>query len=546
MPSLAPASAIFTATIEASIAREEEHPVRALRSLDAPLLDLSPCDSFTLRDAVQGTLILGGIGSGKTSGSGHALRNAYLSAGMGGLVHCAKPEEARLWLDACVAAGRESSLIVWDGANHRFNFLAYELARQGADGLNSVVECLMRVLEIARAASPTPGRASEAFWEDTTRQILRNALPVLFAATGTIRIADLLLFVRSAPSSPEQMADTGWQRDSYFCHAFVRAASRIDDASGERAVAYWRNDFARLDAKTRGNILISLTTALDRFNHGWLHQAFCTDTTLVPELCFHGAVIVLDMPALTLNEDGIIAQQLFKYLWQRAVLSRNGLEQAQQERPVFLWADEAQYFINSQDAEYLSTCRGSRACTVFLSQSLPTFYAKIGGENAHDRVHHLLGNFATRIWHNNACAETNEWAARTLGRTMQRRATYNQSEGSSHSHGMNMGTGDNWGRNRSHNVTWTGPGLHFRDSGSWGESQGGGDNWGRNRGGSTNSGTSQGYSEQMDYLMEPGQFSRMLKTGGPMNGNRVSAVWYQAGRQFGASGGNALMVEFRQ
>jgi len=519
--------------------------VGAFRSLDASLLKLSQSDSFTLRDAVQGVLILGGIGSGKTSGSGKALAAAYLRAGMGGLVLCAKPEEADLWRRACVAAGRASSLIEWDGANHRFNFLAYELAKQGADGLNSVVECLMRVLEIARAASPAPGRTSEAFWEDTTRQILRNAIPVLFAATCTIRIADLLRFVRSAPSSPAMM-DTAWQRDSFFYASYLKAAGRLDDVIGERTVSYWRNDFATLDAKTRGNILISLTTALDRFNHGWLHQAFCTDTTIVPELCFHGAVIVLNMPALTRNEDGIIAQQLFKYLWQRAVLSRNGLEPAQQERPVFLWADEAQYFLNSQDAEFLSTCRGSRACTVFLSQSLPTFYAKIGGENAHDRVHHLLGNFATRIWHNNACAETNEWAARTLGRTMQRRATYNESEGSSSSYGMNMGTGDNWGRNRSNNVTWTGPGLRFRDSGSWGESQGGGDNWGRNRGGGTNSGISQGYSEQMDHLMEPGQFSRMLKTGGPVHGNRVSAVWYQAGRQFRASGGNALLAEFRQ
>lgn len=62
----------------------------------------------------------------------------------------------------------------------------------------------------------------------------------------------------------------------------------------------------------------------------------------------------------------------------------------------------------------------------------------------------------------------------------------------------------------------------------------------------TSTNVSRGYSEQMDYLIEPGQFSRMLKTGGPNNGNRVSAVWYQAGRQFQYSGGNALLAEFSQ
>ncbi|MFM9977020.1 MAG: hypothetical protein ACKVOP_03105 [Sphingomonadaceae bacterium] len=50
----------------------------------------------------------------------------------------------------------------------------------------------------------------------------------------------------------------------------------------------------------------------------------------------------------------------------------------------------------------------------------------------------------------------------------------------------------------------------------------------------------------MDNIIEAGAFSRMLKTGGPANGSRVSAVWYQAGRVFRASGGNALIVEFTQ
>lgn len=518
--------------------------MRCNYSLDAPLLNLSRHDGFTLRDAVQGVLILGGIGSGKTSGSGQALAGAFLRAGMGGLVLCAKPEEAELWRGYCKRFGRMGSLIELDGLLPILNFVTYELARQGVDGLNTVVETIMTVLEIGRAVSPNKGRAGDTFWEDTSRQILRHAIPVLHAATGTVRLDEVVRFVRSAPTSPEQMTDPAWQRQSFFCEMFALAADRMDDVLGERMVAYWRHDFARLDPKTRGNIIISLTTTLDRFAHGWLKTAFCSESTVVPELCFHGAVIVLNMPALTRNEDGIIAQQLFKYLWQRAVLARNGLAPAQRERPVFLYADEAQYFINSYDAEYLSTCRGSRACTVFLSQSLPTFYAKLG-ENSRDRVHHLLGNFATRIWHNNACAETNEWAARTMGRRLHSRANYSQSSGSSVSDGMNMGEGSNWGKSRSSGGQTSYSGMAI---GGWtyGDSDGGSGNWGRNRGESTSSNVSQGYSQQMDYVIEPGEFSRMLKTGGPAHRGRVSAVWFQAGRTFHASGGNALLLEFQQ
>lgn len=527
-------------------------------SLDAKLLQLGGQDHFTLRDAAQSVLVIGGTGSGKTTGAGKALREALLRSGAGGIVLVAKPEEADLWRADIARCGRSASLIDWNGSNGGYNFIAAELVRQGSDGVNAVIELIMRVLEMARLASPSPGRTGDAFWDDTVRQILRNCVALLFAATGTVKISDILKFVRAAPTSPEQMGDADWQRQSFFCHMFLAAAERLqqgsipgfDDGAGERTVAYWQRDFAAMDAKLRGNVLVSLTTALDRFNHGWLADAFCGETSIVPELTFHGAIILLAMPALTRNEDGIIAQQLFKLAWQRGVLTRNALAPDQRERLLFCYADECQYFCNSYDAEFLSISRGSRAATIYLTQSLPTFYAKMGGENARERVHHLLGNFGTKVFHSlGGCPETSEWAARTIGKGLQSRANYSQNQGSNSQFGMNMGEGTNWGSN-------SGAGSNFSigpdgrsssgSNSSSGSSSGGSDQWGRNRGTGSSHGQSWGHSETMDYLIEPGQFSRMLKTGGPANGNRVSAVWYQAGRRFAASGGNALLVEFQQ
>lgn len=516
--------------------------------LDAPLLQITATDYFTVRDALQGVAVFGGIGSGKSSGSGRAVALAYLKAGMGGLVLVAKPEEVDQWREYCARTGRTNSLIVFDGKHQRFNFLAYELARLGGGGINAIIECLMRVFEIATAASASPGKAGEAFWEDTKRQVFRNSVPVIHAAQGTVTIEMILRFIRSAPRSADDMCDPKWQHSSFFYECFAKAAGRIDDATGEQAVAYWKYDFAQLDAKTRGNIVISLTTTLDRFNHGWLKGAFCSDTTIVPDLCFNGAVIVLAMPALTHNEDGIIAQQLFKYVWQRAMLARNALPERFQKRPVFLYADEAQYFVNSYDAEFLSTCRGSRVAVVFLSQSLPTYYAKIGGDNARDRAHHLLGNFATRIWHNNACAETNEWAAKTIGRGLQARGSFNEGTGTSTNRGMNTGEGTSWGRSSGGGGSYSHGQSGGSSGSSWhsGSTSGGSDNWGRNRGIGTSISTSHGYSEQMDYVVEPGEFGSMLRTGGSANGKRVTAFWYQAGRRFNRSGNNLLLAEFIQ
>eukprot|EP01030_Chromulinospumella_sphaerica_P013104 gene13104-12884_t len=511
--------------------------------LDTPLLQLSGGDRFTLRDACQGVHIFGGIGSGKTSGSGQALAAAYLRAGMGGLVLCAKPDEVGLWLRYAKKHGRANSVVLFGEHGGGFNFITYEIARQGMAGLGSVVECLMRILDAARLTNPNAGRSGDAFWEDATRQVLRNSIPVLYSATGQVRIPDIIRFVASAPVNQDQLHDAAWQNASFMFQTLLAArrgpVAPISADEFQKTAAYWRDEYGQLDNKTRSNIAITLSTALDRFNRGRLHQAFCTETTLVPEMTFHGAIIIMDMSALTWNEDGIIAQQLFKYMWQRAVLARNGLEARHRDRPVFLWADEAQYFVNAFDTDFQSACRSAKACTVYLTQSLPTYYAKMGGDQAKHRADMLLANFITKVWHNNSCPETNRWAAETIGRSIQRRGTY--SEGSSSGHSMGMNAGEN-----SHRGSSSGYGSSVDNRGgstsSWngGRNAGNGESWGRNSGYNNSESLSSGYSEAMDYEIEPAAFARHLVTGGPVNRGRVSGVWFSAGRTFQDSGRNYL------
>lgn len=515
--------------------------------LDTRLLRLSNADYFTLRDACQGVQVFGGIGSGKTSGSGRALASAYLRAGMGGLVLCAKPEEVELWQRYARENGRANSVMLFGDGHGCFNFLDYELKRQGPDGLGSVVECLMRLLEAARLSKGDGGK-SEPFWEDATRQLLRNSIPIIQAATGTVAIPDIIRFVGSAPVSVEQAQTAEWQGGSFMFQAMLAARERpvapLSADDFQKISAYWRYEFAQLDPKTRGNIAITLSTALDRFNRGRLHRAFCGQTNLVPELTFHGAIIVMDMSALTWNEDGVIGQQLFKYMWQRAVLARNALPPRHRQRPVFLWADEAQYFVNSYDADFLSTCRSSRACAVYLTQSLPTYYARMGGPHPQHAADMLLANFQTRVFHNNACAVTNRWASDTIGRSLQRRYSENEGASSNWSRGMNAGAGESAGSSSS----FGGSSSQQGSSSSWsvGSNRGSSDNWGRNRGSGGGSSYSTGYSEAMEVEIEPAAFARDLVTGGPANGGKVTGLWLSAGRRFADSGRNYLHVAFRQ
>src|SRR6201997_4535401 len=66
-------------------------------SLPLCRLSSSAKDALTLADAKTGVLITGQTGRGKTSGPGRLLAKAYLGAGFGGLVLCAKIDEAAFW-----------------------------------------------------------------------------------------------------------------------------------------------------------------------------------------------------------------------------------------------------------------------------------------------------------------------------------------------------------------------------------------------------------------------------------------------------------------
>jgi len=518
-----------------------------VKDLNAPLLKLSAHDNFDLTAACAGVHIFGGIGSGKTSGSGRMIAGAYLRAGMGGVVTAVKPEEIPLWQKYAAEHGRKASLILFD-ENEGFNFLAYELRRQGMDGIGAVTECLMRVVEAAKRASPTASqRGEEPFWQDSARMILRYSIPLVYSASGTLCIGDIIRFISTAPTHPKEVVDAEWQKRS-FMYEVMEAAARSPKVPMPRtalqdAISYWAEQFPAIPDRTRGNIVITVTTTLDRFMHGRLNRAFCGRTTLVPELTFHGAIILLAMPTLIWNEDGVIANQLFKYMWQRAVLGRNGLAQIHRERPVFLWSDEAQETVNSYDGEFLSMCRGSKCCVTYLTQSLPTYYAKMGGDNPRDTAHALVGKFNTHIYHSNACQETNDFAARTLGRVLTRRGNYSTGNSESVNVGMSAGSNENTGSSSSHGYS-SGQGHGGLNSNS-GSSSGSGSNWGSSQGRGTSRNVSQGYNEAMEYAIEPGAFGRILKNGGRQNRNQVTGIWYQGGRIF-SSGSNFTLEAFRQ
>ena len=135
-------------------------------------LSSSSKDTLTLADAKTGVLITGQTGRGKTSGPGRLLAKAYLRAGFGGLVLCAKIDEADLWRKYLRETGREADGIFFgEDSSHSFNFLSYESAASGADLEENIVNLM---IEVARITNPQ-GKGGESEEEPLVTSTRRSA-----------------------------------------------------------------------------------------------------------------------------------------------------------------------------------------------------------------------------------------------------------------------------------------------------------------------------------------------------------------------------------
>jgi type IV secretory pathway TraG/TraD family ATPase VirD4 len=192
----------------------------------------------------------------------------------------------------------------------------------------------------------------------------------------------------------------------------------------------------------------------DMLLRGPLHTMFMTRTTFIPELLYSGTIVIMNMPVHEYNDAGKFAQVLFKTVVQRMLERRSDLDRANRDaaRPIFLWADEAQFFATPQDTMFQTTARSSRVATVYMTQNLPNYYDAFGADSGgRDRAKKLLGAFGIKIFHANGDLETNDYAERLFGKHHVWRESHgtNESEtwgkatgGSSYS--KTLGSSRNW------------------------------------------------------------------------------------------------------
>lgn len=496
----------------------------------SPLLAYSKNHVLTLAQSFEGIQIFGGTGSGKTSGSANHIAKSLLHGGFGGLVLCAKEDEADNWIRLAKQTGRTDSIIRFsESSEHYFNFIAYELAR-GATPFE-----VAEIIDNARnCLNPQSGSATGdgKVWEDSARNLLVAALVILYASTGTCELRQLKMLINQAPQSAAQISDEKWRETSLFSQHIkaaqenVEAGYNVTPQDFTNASDYFAYQYTGLAERTRSSIVMNLMAILNRFDYGLLANKFTHKTTVVPEVTHGGAIILVDLPAMR-SEDARMAAHIWKYAFQRAT-TRQANEKT---RPVFLFADECQYFFSDKDVTFQSTARSSRVATVYATQSLDAYRHALGGtEKAATATRAFLANLRTQIFHANNSEETNNYAATLIGKTLQwrrnRSNSKNRSEGTNEgwSNGVNSSFSDSVSTSRG--SSWSGDNYGGSYNKSTSQSNSGGTNSSRSGGTSSQfgEGVSEGASEQKDFRLDPDMFLHGLRNGGEANDYKVDAV----------------------
>lgn len=402
--------------------------------------------SWIVRDAVEGVQIFGGIGSGKTSGSGKLLATKYLANGFGGLVLTAKPDEKDLWIEYCTQTNRLNDLIIIEpGSENTFNFLEYESSQKLKD--TSITDNLLQVLKtvIKAGEEKDSGKSDDRFWEDSLDMLMFNTLDLCLLAYNKVTVQMLYDIVNSLPKATDK---TSPDDKTHFMSALRKANENVKKLTNEWLVtlpavemsklvdspeeleyqaqlniaeartlgfidAYFLETFKKLNEKTRSIIELSLSSFLLRLLKEPVYSLFCNGTSkVIPEDCLDGKIIVINLPVKKYHKSGRDCQILFKYIWQRAMEKRDVLKFP---RPVFLWADEAQNFIHEHDSDFQATARSSKIATVYITQNISNYLANMGGNRSQYRVNSFLGTLATKFFHSNADIETNRYASNLYG-----------------------------------------------------------------------------------------------------------------------------------
>jgi|GEM_PF-2202153 len=388
--------------------------------------------SLTLEDAAQNILILGAIGSGKTTRVVQPLLLQLLDQRCGGLIFDIKGDFHRAVDQFAQQTGQS---IITVGPEHApLNLLA---------GLNPEMASSFLKSALLLAGK----QQTDSFWVDSATELCRNSLgllsffPAHYSLNGLYRWVYELAFRRRILDDLEGLRPQLSPKQARSLKTYESYFSQVYDA---------------MDARVQQGIQATAGQILSPFSNPELTDAFCTATTEQdsPALTevLNGAVFLVSLPSVEQGLGAKVVYTLIKLRFYHVMQSRAAQANSSAWRPVFFLCDEFQEIVSANrdglsDLNFWDKSRSSKTIGIISAQSVSSFYAAVGNR---DLVDALCQNFRQKICFRTEDATTLQYFQTLADKVEVSRRTTGESTGT-HEQG---GRGSNTSRSQSESTSW--------------------------------------------------------------------------------------------
>ena len=374
---------------------------------------IAPEQQITLgiEDAAQNILILGAIGSGKTTCAMHPLLMQLIDQDCGGLIFDIKGDFQNAVLSIAEALNRE--IIIIGGNHNTMNLLAGLTPEVASSFLKSIFTL----------NSPYQ---NDTFWLDTAVELCRNTLGILSFVPKHYSLNGLYSYLF----------------DLEACIAIddkiTQLQQNLDVKEKRLLTAYWQYHekiFDKFDEKVKAGVNATIAQVLSPFNHPHLVDTFCTEnqSNVTMEDVLNGAIYLVDMPLSVWGLGGKVVYTLIKLRFFNVMQQRVTQAEWNQERPVFFMCDEFQEIVSANkdgisDLNFWDKSRSSKTIGIISAQAVSSFYAAIGN---HDVANALLQNFRQKLCFKTEDATTLNYFHSLADKVEVTRKTHSKTTGSS-------------------------------------------------------------------------------------------------------------------
>jgi hypothetical protein len=391
--------------------------------LDMRILGLSEKHWLSFRQLIRGgTLIAGGLGSGKSSTSLKQIIYALLRADLGGVFCTTKSEDTDNYLAYIKACHREKDVILFNiEGDLTFDPLAYLWqSGRGKGDVESIIDFFNTLLSLGKQHL---GVNNDRFWELASEQAMRHAIHLIQLAKEPLSITSIYRAIKSFPSMPKEEEDEEWQNTSFTASLIQAIRNRQEGLTPVQwkdltvATEFIFSKWSSYDERPRSSIEMTFAGLADKFLFSPYRELFCSGTySFTPEQITHEhKLLILDTPVLAVGrETARLIQLLVKLVFQRAWL-RHSFDPACCNGAMLV-QDEFQMLFSRFENHFVQVCRSSGIAPIYITQTILNLAEEMGESQPGSKTKAFLNNLSVKIGHNCTCPDTARYLSDVIGK----------------------------------------------------------------------------------------------------------------------------------